>query len=213
MKRLVFVALSLGMVVPLVSCKPPAPGKVTPAGPSSGQAPLAQSESHTFDIGDVESSFRIDSLLADESRTQSVTIDEMVNAKGILDLLTLTVAPPHPQQFFLNLVIKSTANFADAPVVMRVEVLRDQKPVAQFEKVWGAKSVGEPWTNRVDVLEGLSPAPETVLIEARAKVILLPPGTGEGTVDPKTVTESPDNTGNVMGNPVRIYFTSKGPGQ
>ena len=56
----------------------------------------------------------------------------------------------------------------------------------------------------VNVLEGLSEVPDTMLIHVRADAWLMPEGTDESTLNPLTDT-APDQV-TIMSNPVRINF-------
>jgi len=54
---------------------------------------------------------------------------ELRNARGDLDMLTVTVAPPQLQALSLELTLTSKQAFSDRPLVVRISVLRDGQAI------------------------------------------------------------------------------------
>jgi len=203
----VFVAFAFA----LAACNPapqknedssPPPEKGAPAG-----APVAPK---TIDLGDVEASLRLEAKVGAASSGPSVKVDETLDFRQKLVMTTVDVAPPAPKEFRVTLTLTSSSAFNEAPVAVRAKVFRDEAEVGYFAVALGADAMKRPFEHSVDVLAGLSSAPNTMLVHAEAEVILLPAGTDPATVDLKATKGTPDTTGSLLSNPMRINFGGVG---
>ncbi len=191
----------------------PAASPVEPAVPQAPPMPQ-QPETPPIDIGDVDSGVFIRGVLAPESQSETTTVEYIETMRGTLSLTTITVKEPFPAQLFVRFELKSKRNFETQPVVVRARAYRgDNEAVGEvYACVLGSTAMqpqgpdNTPFTHAytVNVLEGLDAPPETMLVHGRADAWLMPKGTVESLIDPRSA-ESPDQVP-LMGNPVRINF-------
>ena len=201
----------VAFVVAVASCNPaPARNEAGSSSPerSSSSSPVVAKK--TFDLGDAETSLKLEAKVGAASANPSVKVDETLDFRKKLVLTAVDVAPPAPKEFWVTFILQSSSAFKEAPVVVRGKVFRDDSEVGAFATVLGADATTKPFKQDVDVVAGLSTAPNTMLVHAEAEVILLPEGTDPATVDPKTVTGTLDTTGSVLSNPMRINFGGAG---
>ena len=205
-KRIIAVGLLIGCVT---ACKVPTPPPVLPkssdealAGPAASKPP----EKHSTDIGDIESLVRIRATLSEQSKTPTVTVDEMIDTQNRLNMATITVTPPCPKQLWIGFEVTLVRPITEGAAVLRAKVYRDKNEVSSFTTLISPALSAQPDQHSVDVLAGLDATPDTMLVYAQAELILLPPGTDPATVDAKSVTGTADTTGTSVGNPVRINF-------
>ncbi len=167
-----------------------------------------------IDPGDVDSGILINGMLAPESQSDTVTAEYMETQRDTLSMTTITVRPPFPDALSVMFVIVSTRDFVERPVVMRTRTYRDDEIIGDEQGyVLGKNARILPETDPdaapprmfvVNVLEGLTEIPDTMLLHARADAWLMPVGTDETTLNPLTDT-APDRV-SLMSNPVRINF-------
>ena len=192
--------------------EPPTPAEAAPV-PEPPPPPAPRPE--PLDIGDVDSGIFIHGLLAPESASDTVTADYIETLRGTLSLTTITVKEPFPDQLLVRFELKARRNFPGRPVVIRARAYRGKSEVigAEYACVLGSDAqvpMGgpnqEPFTHAytVNVLEGLTAIPDTLLVHGQADAWLMPEGTSEVLIDPKSAT-SPDQVP-LVGNPVRINF-------
>ena len=192
--------------------EPPTPAEAAPV-PEPPPPPAPKPE--PLDIGDVDSGIFIHGLLAPESASDTVTADYIETLRGTLSLTTITVKEPFPDQLLVRFELKARRNFPGRPVVIRARAYRGKSEVigAEYACVLGSDAQvpargpnQEPFTHAytVNVLEGLEAIPDTLLVHGQADAWLMPEGTSETLVDPKSAT-SPDQVP-LVGNPVRINF-------
>jgi len=201
----------VAFMVAIASCSP-APVR-NEAGSSSPERSSSSSPSvakKTFDLGDAETSLKLEAKVGAASANPSVKVDETLDYRQKLVMTTVDVTPPAPKEFWVTFILQSSSAFKEAPVVVRGKVFRNDSEVGAFAAVLGADATKKPFEQNVDALAGLSTAPNTMLVHAEAEVILLPEGTDPATVDPKTVTGTPDATGSVLSNPMRVNFGGAG---
>lgn len=203
--RILSVSLLLGV---LAACSP-APR--TDAAKGSSVAPKAETSGATaerkgMDVGDVESVLHIVATLAARSAAPNINVEEMKDTRNHLDLTTLTIGPPHPKEVYVSFRVEASKPFTEGPVALRAKILRDNHEIGSFATLLGADAASQPYEQAVNVLAGLEAVPDTLLVHAQAEVILLPAGTDPARVDVRTVSGTPDSTGSVLSNPVRVNF-------
>jgi len=160
--------------------------------------------SQGIDIGKVEYSLILDTVLADKSHSPNITNHEMTNPRYRLDLVTLDVAPPYPETLWLTLRQSFAQKLESTPVVFRAVISRDNTPIALFNFLIDPDAPLTPYEYTFNAFEGLSSLPETMLISAQAEIIILPAGTDPAQIDVDTYEGTPEVTGAVLSNPVRI---------
>ncbi|HOT50072.1 MAG TPA: hypothetical protein P5318_13020 [Candidatus Hydrogenedentes bacterium] len=192
------------LLAALAACnvKPPASVSAPPSPPTTE----TKEPPRPIDIGDVEAALRIIPAVAAESAGPGVHVEEMKDTQGHVLMASANVSPPRPAQFWVTFRLVGVRLIERVPVAVRVRILRDKQPIAEFATFFDPGWYNNPHEQRFDVLTGLDSAPSTLLVHAEADLIMLPPGTETATVDPATVTGEPDMTGVVIGSPMRINF-------
>ena len=208
MSRSYRILSALLLVAVLAACNP-APR--TNAAKGSSVAPKAETsgvtaEKKSMDIGDVESVLHIVATLAARSAAPNIKVEEMKDSRNHLDLTTLTIGPPDPKEVYVSFRVEASKPLTEGPVALRAKILRDNQEIGSFATLLGADAVNQPYEQAVNVLAGLEAVPDTFLVHVQAEVILLPAGTDPATVDVRTVSGTPDSTGAVLSNPVRVNF-------
>lgn len=210
---------------PSASPAPAAPANASPAEPAPVPEPPAppmpaEPKQPPLDIGDVDSGIFIHGILDPDSASETVTADYIETLRGTLSLTTITVREPFPEQLRVRFELKAKRNFAGRPVVIRARAYRgDNEAIGEeYACVMGSDAQNpvsgpdkEPFTPAytVNVLDGLEAIPDTLLVHGRADAWLMPEGTAEGLIDPRSAV-SPDQVP-LMGNPVRINFIKAEP--
>lgn len=213
----IYRAAWVGLLVAVLSACSPKPaqgpkgdGIPVPAVPASGAPLRDQAPAKDQDIGDIETALRIAASVAETSRAPSVAVDEMRDQQNRINLATVTVTPPAPKELWISFQVALIRKTVGGPAVLRAKILRDNVPIGSFALVVGADLLAKPYEHRVDVLSGLTMVPKTLLVVAEGEVILLPRDANPSTIDARTVPGTPDTTGSVLSNPVRINFGSGG---
>ncbi|HNY86140.1 MAG TPA: hypothetical protein P5069_15560 [Candidatus Hydrogenedentes bacterium] len=222
-----FLAFSLFAALMLApsGCFKPAPPSQQPASPVSAPAaaagaPEAAPVPQGIDIGDVESSIAVSATVPREGLPPQVTVEEMTTARERLALCTVTVRPPYPASLTLRMTLEPQRGFAERPVVLRGAVHRDDTPLSPaLETVVGASgtatpaapAAARPLTVDVDLMQGLSAPPETLLAVGKLDAFLMDAGTPEAGLDPATATSSSRTV--LQSNPVRVNFVREGAAQ
>lgn len=179
------------------------------------EAPPVVTEAPPVDLGDVDSGIFLRGLLAPEAASATCTAEYVETMRGNLSLTTITVKEPFPEQLPIRFEFSAKRDFPDTPVVIRARAYRgENEPMGEeYACVLGSNARGLPaaegaeplqYAFTVNVLEGLETIPDTMLVFGRADAWLMPKGTVETLLDPKTA-DSP-HTVALMGNPVRINF-------
>lgn len=216
MKRL-FSLLFILAIAPLLiggSCRvrtSPNEPSAKPAAPGEEGGPVAEAEK-PLDIGDAEAAISLTLNLPAEPAIPNVKAEDLRNMRGGLDLVTITVKPPFPKTFPLELTLKSKQPFAERPLAVRLAIFRGNQQIGS-QALTVAGDVRTPFSYTVDALQGLPQPPHTMLLHAEAEIVMLPEGTNPETVNPATATATPEWTGAKVSNPVRINFVMEGGNQ
>lgn len=225
MRLIVFLALAACVLLP-VGCSQggtppsaePKPAAAPPA--ASPQAPDAAPVPAGIDIGDVESSIVVAATVPSEGLPPQVTVEEMETARSRLALCTVTVRPPYPASLTLRMTLEPQRGFEERPVVLRGAVYRDDAPLSPaLETVVGAKgpaapvapAAARPLTVEVDLMQGLTPVPDTMLVVGKLDAFLMDAGAPEAGLDPATATSASRTV--LQSNPVRVNFVREGAAQ
>ncbi|NIA16620.1 MAG: hypothetical protein GWP08_21425 [Nitrospiraceae bacterium] len=202
------ILCAVALVLTAASCNPKSPKQSYEESQRAEDkgAPVAGSGSatHEADIGDVETSLVYKAVLPEDFEVPNVAIEELINMKKGLDMVTATIQPPPPAELWVNFIVESKVSFEKFPVVFRSEVTRNNEPVASYSVVLGPEANKEPHTFRFNAFEGLTDLPGKIVLHAHADVIMLPNGTDPVTVDPATVAGTPKTTGAALSNPFVI---------
>jgi len=170
-----------------------------------------------IDPGDVDSGVFIDGKLAPASEALNVSVEYIETQRSTLSMTIITVKPPFPETLFLFFEVITSRDFVERPVVMRARAYRDDAPLGDEHGFVLGKNARfpmaadgtaeEPRGFTVDVMEGLSEIPDSLLLHARADAWLMPEGTDESTLNPLSDT-APDQV-SILSNPVRINFVKE----
>lgn len=210
--RLLTLALMTALVV--TGCSNPKPK----AAPSAASAPDAQASQldAKVDIGDAEYNIACVVTIAPEHRDSNITVQELRDYKRKLSMVTVDVVDPVPSSLPITCSINSTMDFPENPVALKGRVFREITPgnreeIGSFNAVAGAKAMALPKregqpdaTWQFDALQGLSTAPESMLITAELTMLMTASGTQESTIDPNLTQVSAEFTTVEVSNPVRI---------
>jgi hypothetical protein len=183
------------------------PGSL-PSAPEGGEGAAAKAAAKPLDIGDAEAALRV-TLTIPKPVAANVGVEELRDMRQDLNMVTVNVAPPHPTRLDVDLTVKSSRDFAERPLAVRVSVLRDGQPIESQALVVAADARKDPFSYTFDAMKGLAAAPATMLLYAQAEIVMLPAGTDAASVDPAAVTATPETTGSKVGNPLRVNFTGQ----
>lgn len=172
---------------------------------SSGSA-LISSE---FNVGDAETSIELYlELDPDTALLPNVKEDRILNAKHQLSQSNVTLDAATQKEFWVRIRIRPTKPFVERPVVLRGVLERDGQPIVSFQTVLGKYATEDdpdhPKVFRVNVLDGLAAPPASMLLFARAEVLLMPAGTDEKTIDTANATADQGDISAKISNPMRI---------
>lgn len=204
------VLCTVVLVLSAASCNPKSPkqsfeeGQRAEAAQQGPPVSSGASASHEADIGDVETSLEYKAVMPEDFEAANVAVEELVNMKKGLDMVTATIEPPAPSEFWVDFVVESKTSFDKFPVVFRGEVTRNKKRVASYSAILGADAKETPHVFRFNAFEGLTDPPEKMVLHAQAAVIMLPNGTDPATIDPAQVAGTSSTTGAALSNPFVI---------
>ena len=162
-----------------------------------------------INVGDVESGIQVKATIAPENKAANVAVDEMTTARSQMVMCTVTVSPPYPEHLPVTFTVTASRDFLERVVVLQGNGLRDDAPLEpRYSAVVSARTApeGEKYTRTftVDVMQGLSAAPKTMLVNAKLDALLMPALADLEKLDPATA-QSTDKTV-IFSNPVRINF-------
>lgn len=212
MQRMKLILLAIALLGVFAGCqkKETVPDAVKRAdeGLDGGSGSTSTTMSKEFNVGDAETSIELVLELDPASASDSVKEEQVLTAKKTLSQAAVTVSGPAPGELWVRIRIKPNQPFVERTVVLRGVLTRDNAPIAQFQTVLGKYSLQDepehPKVFRVNVLDGLSAVPETMLLFAKAEVLLAPKGTDEATIDPATLAADQGDTSAKISNPLRI---------
>ncbi|HOZ46843.1 MAG TPA: hypothetical protein PLO37_02825 [Candidatus Hydrogenedentes bacterium] len=205
------LAMAMGMLVLLLSACKPMDDQKRDLSSTTGLRSVLETKTVEIpaDISRVEFSVNLKVILDPRSAGPNVASEELVNARYLLDMCTITVKPPHPDELWLMLKYTSQEDFGRTPVVLRTKVFADEKVIDEYTTIIGAGAQREVYERSLELRTKLGEVPETVLIRAQADALLLPEDTDPLSIDPETVTVTPDRMGVVLSNPARINFVAE----
>lgn len=204
------VAISMG----LAACQKPESG--VPKGVAKAEMEMGPGGMPTrtedvapeFTVGDAETSIQLILELDAESVAENVKEEKVLTAKKLLSQSNVSVTPPAPASLWVRLRIKPIQPFVERAVVLRGVIERDGQPMASFNTVLGKYAMEDepnrPKLFRIDALKDLPSLPSSVLLFARAEVLLAPEGANEDTIDPATMAAAPGDVSVVISNPLRV---------
>ena len=150
-----------------------------------------------------------DRFLESELRTVDPAVDELISMRGDLDMTTVTVALPYPEELWITFRVTSDKTFKERPVVLRAKVDQDGRIAARFLVVLDAEATKTPGETSVEVLSHVQGPPKAALLHAQGEVFFLPEGADPQNVgDLEALSMPREEVGAVLSNPVRINFTS-----
>lgn len=141
-----------------------------------------------FNIGDVEQAIDFEADLDAEAVSANVKAEKVTDLMNRVKIMNVTVSPPYPEHLVIRYTLNCRQAFAERPVVVRGKIADGERELAAFAVFLGENSRSNEFEQEVDVLEGLDEVPETVGLMVTGEAILLPAGSDEASVDPKTAT-------------------------
>jgi hypothetical protein len=121
------------------------------------------------------------------------------------------------------MTLEPQRGFEERPVVLRGAVYRDDAPLSPaLETVVGAGGpaaaavpaapvAARPKMVEVDLMQGLAPVPDTMLVVGKLDAFLMDAGASEAGLDPATATSASRTV--LQSNPVRVNFVREGAAQ
>ncbi|HEO71716.1 MAG TPA: hypothetical protein ENN80_10685 [Candidatus Hydrogenedentes bacterium] len=194
----------------LVACKPMTPKDKTSLDPGKPSVVAAKKqESSSTSVTLVEFAVHIKGTLDERSKAANVMCDEMVNARYRVDLATITIEPPYPEELWLRFEVSSSESFENAPVVLRASVKRDNDVLDRFGTVLDRDARVRPYDHSMELMSHIDGAPASVLIYTQAEALIMPEETDPASIDIESAQAPPARTGHIMGNPIKIVFVGR----
>jgi hypothetical protein len=200
MKRAVLVVFATLIVL---GCEPrvlvPPPDRAADPGAATAVLPI--------NIGDVEAQVHLycDVPAALEAQP-NVSVTRLQTRKYDPGMITVDLYPPYPNSLMISCSMNNKLTNRNAIVAMRGSISVDDTPIRTFEMFVDRDTETELLLAEADVLGGLESPPETMLVIATAKVVLLPEGTDTSQINLETVEGSFETQSTLLSNPVRINF-------
>ncbi|MBP9004405.1 MAG: hypothetical protein KBH78_12355 [Candidatus Hydrogenedentes bacterium] len=172
-----------------------------------------------LNIGDVEAMIRMSLKAPAEQFPPTAEVEPMETRKGHLAAWYVTLKPPYPQAIQVTLDLTVLREFTERPVILEIELLRDDQPIGVPWRTLVTRHVLQPGTDapdgprsfQADVMQGLATPPESMLIVARARAVLAPKGTDPVLLDWQhfdlNSVPAEDRTV-IYSNPARITFAA-----
>ena len=181
-----FIVVTVAATV--AACRPPERKPTIPPPPDEPEITYPQlPENLPFNIGDVEQQcLSIEASLAPQSVSPSIEVTEERDRLDILKIVKIDVTPPYPKELWLSYQVKSKKDLADHPVVLRAEVLADDRGVGSFALLLAEGAKKNTFEKQVNVLEGLDSVPKSIGVRVAPVAVLFPEGTDPATIDPET---------------------------
>lgn len=193
-------------------CFPPEPAAPPETGGLESGPGDALPPPPDLDVGTVEATLFIEAKAAPEADEAGLRQETLPGMRSSVSLATVEVDPPHPARLPIAFQLRGTQAYPRV-VLLRGFIYRDEEPIAPYEMLLGGGIPIYAYSEPVllDVLEGLDAPPESMLIVAKADVLLLPPDTDPAEVDFAGAEVHADDEGFIMSNPVRIHFLPPDP--
>jgi len=202
----VLIVLALGL--PACSQQEAVPKAVQQAESGKGSATSNGPAVTEFNVGDAETSIELILELDPASAAPEVKEERVLNAKRQLNQSNVTISKFGVSELWARIRIHPTKSFEGRVVVLRGVLERDNQPIASFQTLLGKYATEDdpahPKVFRVNVAEGLPTLPNSMLLFARAEVLLLPLGTPEEGVDLANVTVEQGDLSAKISNPLRV---------
>ncbi len=164
--------------------------------------------SKEFNVGDAETSVELVLELDPASASDAVKEERLLTAKKTLSQANVSVSTPMMTELWVRIRVRPSQPFIERTAVLRGVLTRDDKPIAQFQTVLGKYALQDepenPKVFRVNVLADLPVLPSTMLLFAKAEILLAPKGTDDATIDPATLTAEQGDTSAKISNPLRV---------
>ena len=217
MKNILFLLTVVTMVF-LTACssetrRPKTSTETTPGSTTAKTEPILP-----IDPGDIETQVFLEATVDEKAIPENVKVEEkLVSSKQHISMETVKVSAPFPKELPMTFSVVSDKAFPEVPVVLHAKIFRDKEQVNAFSTLLlpdppTSQAPPKPFEFRLNILEGVSAPPDTMLITVQAEVILLKKGTPRESINPETVKSTDGATGTMLGNPVRINFVQSGTG-
>ncbi len=202
MKLILIVAL-IAWVTTACDGRQPPPGDT----PGDTVAPPPMAAPTVDNIGDLEQTVLIEAAVAEESRGPNIQTTPLVDPTGRMNLFTVDVSPPLPDELWLDIRVRARRSFPRNPGVLRIAIKDGDHVLDTFGTVIGRTSTPSVPEHRVNVLAARDTIPETMLITLDVEALLMPEGTDPDTIDPMTA-ETPESRFSraLPTPPVRVNF-------
>jgi len=206
MKRLVPLVL-IAAIVTAYNGKPDPGGTSGSARPGGGgQVIPAPTEDN---IGDLEQAALISVAVAQKSQGPNVEATPLVDASGRMNLFTVDIAPPLPNELWLDFKVESRRSFPKNPGVLRIVIQDGEQVLDTFGTVIGKSAKPSVAERSVNVLAARTSLPDTMLVTIAVEALLMPDGTDPDTIDPMTAEVSEERYSLAVATPpVRINVKS-----
>ncbi len=209
------VVTALVLIALLAGCQPKEEQDRAKFFDAKEQAAPVVAASHVIDVGDIESSVTIEAFPAKDSCGPNVTVDNEKSIKGKITQSTVSVKPPYPAAFPIEIRItpREPIPASERPVILRGNILRDNQPIQPINLVLGASSPNKVFPIRIscDAVQGMEPPLKSVLLFVQVETFFLPETTDLATLDIATVKADETHRGAITSNPVRINFVENAP--
>ncbi len=205
--RRYFLALGL---LGLVSCSQesaPPPDDSAGVPPTNANAPIEAPAS--YNLGDVETSFRLTVKVASKSQRGTVEYAELQTKKFELAMAEAHIKKPYPEQLWL--VSEINARRALRPqdaILLRLRVYAEgtEAPIAEKAMVWkGSGKPGQADSLEVDLVPHVNSLATSVLVHARTEILWFADTDAES-IDPSNVTQTPTGRVEKLSNTLRVSY-------
>lgn len=158
-------------------------------------------------VGDLEQAVIIEAAVAQKSQGANVQATPLVDPRGSMNLLTVDVTPPLPEELWLDITVKSRRSFPKNPGVLRIAIKDGDHVLDSFGTVIGNNAKPSVSERSVNVLAARDTIPDTMLVTIEVEALLMPEGTDPDSIDPVTA-ETPESRYSraVPTPPIRVNF-------
>jgi hypothetical protein len=211
MKRILCIVLGIAVTGALFSACDPGNTQEEAAGPAGAGAGAPIPAPTDDNIGDLEQAVRFDVGVAAQSKGPNIKAKSLEDPTGRLNLLTLKVSPPYPEELWLNFELSSKRAFKKNPGVLRVRIVDGETVLDEFGAVIGDTSIPSVSERTVNVLAAREEIPESMLVTIKVEALLMPEGTDPSTIDPMTAETTEDRYSQAVETPpIRVNFEGAG---